>query len=525
VWRQAVAAAAPPGHTGGESAGGEDAADGPDHPVHFGNHEHYHVHEDGSGITGLDSNGGHSHLHGHGTNDSGGSHWDAVHDGHEHDDSDLVTAPPSENPYATKRGSMARRYVRPGTPPRESYEDRLVGAWGSIAPGQVTAKDRRAYAVARAESAMAGQPTTLGHPWSAMSALYDRKAPGAAAAGTYRHLGEQVQALYRAASGTGPRIKAAAMSERIPAEGGALVPEELRSEIMINVLEESIIRPRATVIPMREPSSRVPVIEEGSNVSGSVFGGLNFSWVEEQAALSASVASYGLDALRAKKLISYMVVSNELFSDADKLNTFLTKTIPAGLAFAEDAAFIAGSGTLGGTTLGASQPLGIINAGSAINVTRQTSSTVTLQDVYSMVTRLLPKSLNNVIWLASPDVVTKILSMFFNFGSATSGIVPPSGWLTWSPDGQLQLLGRPFYPTEHASAMGTQGDLIAVDPSLYIIGDYQELTIEIATEGIDFINDQSQIRIKARLDGRPALASAVTPANSSQTVSPIIVLK
>ena len=212
-------------------------------------------------------------------------------------------------------------------------------------------------------------------------------------------------------------------------------------------------------------------------------------------------------------------------ADADELGTFLRETIPAGLAFAEDAAFIAGSGTLGGTTLGASQPLGILIAGSAITVTRQTGGTVTLQDIYSMITRILPKSMNSYIWLGSPDVVTKILAMFFNFGSATTGIVPPSGWLTWSPEGQLQLLGRPFYTTEHVSALGTQGDLVAVDPSLYLIGDYQTLEIEVATEGADFINDQALIRIKARLDGRPALAQAVTPANSSATVSPIIVLK
>jgi HK97 family phage major capsid protein len=421
---------------------------------------------------------------------------------------------------------MARRYVNPNRPAQhESLLDRQIGERFSIAPGNVTDRDRKAFAIMRAGAAMSGLPRAQGRPYSATAALYDRKAPGAALAKQYRNVGELVQALYRAANGTGPKVVNAAMSERVGAEGGFLVGEELRSELMINVLESSIIRPRATVIPMRRPSSRVPVIEEGSDVSGSVFGGLNFTWTEEQAALSASVASYGLDVLRARKLISYMVCPNELMADADELGTFLRETIPAGLAFAEDAAFIAGSGTLGGTTLGASQPLGILNAGSAITVTRQTGGTVTLQDIYSMITRILPKSMNSYIWLGSPDVVTKILAMFFNFGSATTGIVPPSGWLTWSPEGQLQLLGRPFYTTEHVSALGTQGDLVAVDPSLYLIGDYQTLEIEVATEGADFINDQALIRIKARLDGRPALAQAVTPANSSATVSPIIVLK
>ena len=477
----------------------------------------------------------HGHAHGHAADD--GQVWDDEHDGndgHEHDATDADgPAPPSSNPWqaapeknAAKGGPMARRYVKnPAPQVRESLFDREVGAAMSIAPGRVSEKDRRAYAAVRADEALRGKPAAA-RPYSAASSLYDKKAPGAQAAGMFKSLGHQVQAMWQASNGIGPQISNnTIMSERVGAEGGFLVGEELRSEIMINVLEQSLIRPRATVIKMREPSSRVPVIEEGSNASGSVFGGLNFTWEEEQAALSASVASYGLDVLRARKVIAYMVAPNELMADADELNTFLSETIPAGLAFAEDAAFIAGSGSLGGTTLGASQPLGIINAGSAINITRQTSSTVTLQDVYSMITRMLPKSINNFIWIGSPDVLTKLLSMFLNFGSATSGIVPPSGWLSWSPTGQLQLLGRPFYSSEHASAMGTQGDLVACDPSLYLIGDYQELTIEVATEGVDFLYDQSQIRVKARLDGRPALATTVTPANSSQSVSPIVVLK
>jgi HK97 family phage major capsid protein len=200
--------------------------------------------------------------------------------------------------------------------------------------------------------------------------------------------------------------------------------------------------------------------------------------------------------------------------------------IPAGLAFAEDAAFLAGSGTLGGTTLGASQPLGVLNAGCAITVTRQTSSAVTVQDVYKMVTRMPPRSMGQFIWVGSPDVLAQLLSISLNVSSAASGIVPPPLWLDYDDEqGCWTLLKRPFYSSEHVSALGTQGDLVCLDPSLYLIGDYQTLTIEVATEGVDFLNNQSQIRIKARLDGRPALAQPITPANSSEQVSPVVILK
>jgi HK97 family phage major capsid protein len=407
---------------------------------------------------------------------------------------------------------------------QESHRARLVGTWGSIAPGEVTEKNRRDYLKSRAEDAMRRAPKQQGRPWSATASLFDRTAPAAVLSGQFASLGEHVQAQYRASNGTGTPIKNAAMSERVPSEGGALVGEELRSELMLHTLEEGIIRPRATIVPMRQPSSRIPVLEEGTDGTGNIFGGLAFAWTEEQAALAPSVASYGLDVLRAKKLIAYMVCPNELFNDANKLDTFLKDVIPAGLAFAEDAAFIAGRGSLGGTTLGASQPLGILNAGCAIQVTRA-GSPVSLADIANMATRMLPKSMSKYIWLASPDIFKTLLQIYLSVGSPTTQATTPADWLRYSDEqGCWCMLGRPIFATEHMSAAGTTGDLCAVDPSFYVVGDYQELTIDIATEGTDFINDQSQIRVKARLDGRVWLAQPITPANSSETCSPVVIL-
>jgi HK97 family phage major capsid protein len=407
----------------------------------------------------------------------------------------------------------------------ESQFDRAVGAQYSLPVGEVTESHRRAYMRVLAEAAMSKAPQPQGPAYSALAALYDRDAPGAPLSGKQGTLGEFVQSIYRAGNKTGPAIVNAAMSERIPAEGGALVGEELRSEIALHALESAIIRPRATVIPMREQASRVPVLEEGSNAAGSVFGGLNFTWTEESAALSSSVASFGLDVLRAKKLVSYMVCPNELFEDANKLGTFLQDVIPAGISFAEDAALIAGTGSLGGTTLGGGQPTGILSAGCQIQVTRQTSSEVTVQDVYKMVTRMLPKSMSNFIWLGSPDVLAQLLQVSLNVGSAASGIVPPPLWLDFDPvQGCWTLLKRPFYATEHVSALGTTGDLVAVDPKFVVIGDYQQMEIEVASQGADFVYDESQIRVRSRLDGHVWLAQPVTPANSSATVSPVVIL-
>ncbi|HLY73650.1 MAG TPA: phage major capsid protein, partial [Planctomycetota bacterium] len=58
----------------------------------------------------------------------------------------------------------------------------------------------------------------------------------------------------------------------VPADGGFLIPERLRSEILQVALESAIVRPRAQVIPMDSLRVPIPMIDVTSNVS-SVFGG------------------------------------------------------------------------------------------------------------------------------------------------------------------------------------------------------------------------------------------------------------
>jgi HK97 family phage major capsid protein len=49
-----------------------------------------------------------------------------------------------------------------------------------------------------------------------------------------------------------------AFSSTVPSEGGFLIPETLRSELLRISLETSIVRPRARVIPMESRAGAVP---------------------------------------------------------------------------------------------------------------------------------------------------------------------------------------------------------------------------------------------------------------------------
>lgn len=359
-----------------------------------------------------------------------------------------------------------------------------------------------------------------GRPGTALGALYSETAPGAALDGKVSGWSE----LAMAARGPGEaRDKLTAlqnqMSERVPSSGGFTVPETMRSDMMLASLEQAIIRPLATVIPSNALRVGLPAIDDTTHASGSILGGMAWNWTEEGALITASAPSYQRIVLEAKKLQAYLGgVPDELLADGPAFEAFCRTVIPMGLAWSEDQAFISGTG--------AGQPQGILNAPCAITVTRVTANTVVQADVAAMVTRMLPQSFKHCIWLASPDTITQLLTLFLLVGSASglNAATAPSAWLTGTVDDGWTLLGRPLYNTEHVPKLGTTGDLILVDPRYYVIADRLTMQVDTSAVGQKYVQDETEIRITSRLDGRIWLQSPVTPQNSSATVSPVVIL-
>ena len=69
-----------------------------------------------------------------------------------------------------------------------------------------------------------------------------------------------------------------AMSERVPAGGGFLVPERLRQQVLA-YMAGAAVRPRATVVPMDSLRVPIPVLDNTNQASGAqALGGLTFAW-------------------------------------------------------------------------------------------------------------------------------------------------------------------------------------------------------------------------------------------------------
>jgi HK97 family phage major capsid protein len=309
-----------------------------------------------------------------------------------------------------------------------------------------------------------------------------------------------------------------AMSSIKPSDGGFLIPEILRAELLRVSLESAIVRSRARVIPMDSLTVPFPTVDSTSNVS-SVFGGVVGYWTEEGATLTASNPRFGRMELRAQKLTLYTEVPNELIRDAlPSLEAFIGEVFPEALAWFEDVGFFVGRGT--------GEPLGFLNAPAAISITRTASGqSVDWPDIANIYSQMLPQSLNRAVWIVSPDTVANLLTMPFAVGGTTTPMLLGGAIASTGNEAMpMTILGRPVVVSEKASAVGTSGDISFNDFGFYLVGDRQAMSAR-QSEDFRFNQDVTAFRVTERVDGRPWLASAITPYNgSANKLSPFVKL-
>jgi len=327
-------------------------------------------------------------------------------------------------------------------------------------------------------------------------------------------------------------IKNASMAERVGSEGGFLVPESLRSEILALSLEDGVMRPNATVIPMDSLRVPFPAIDDTSHTS-SVFGGVSAAWTAEGASLTATAPKFSRVLLEAAKLTAFTQIPNELLQDSvTAMDVWFRTFFPAAMSFFADLAFLTGDGV--------NQPEGVLECPGAVTVSANASGNVEFTDLAKMMARLWPPSLKRAMWVCSPDVLPYLFQLgagvLTGTGPTTTAVAPPL-WLgemqaidaPGGSDGSgfnYKLLGRPLRVTEKVPypGSGTAGAISLIDPSYYLIGDRQAMQIAESSE-YSFANDTVSYRVIERMDGRGWMRTPLTPANgSSNTLSPFVLL-
>ena len=305
----------------------------------------------------------------------------------------------------------------------------------------------------------------------------------------------------------------AAYSSEVGHDGGFLIPKPVADTLRELAIELSVVRPRATILPMTSKTLTVPRVDATTHV-GSLFGGVIAYWVGEGATNTESSAEFGTMELEAKKLAAYTTVPNETMADVTAMNALFNGPFPKAMAYQEDESFLTGNGVI--------QPLGVLNAPATVTVAAeggQAANTILWENLANMWARLLPESQRNAIWVVNQETFPQLATMSLSVGTGGSAI-----WLNNAVDGPpMSILGRPVITTEKVPALGTKGDINLIDFGHYLIGDRQSIMVD-SSPHVEFPQDKTAFRAVSRVDGRPWLTSALTPRNGSNTLSPFVSL-
>ena len=305
------------------------------------------------------------------------------------------------------------------------------------------------------------------------------------------------------------------MAEAVGATGGFLVPVEYQNQLQGVMGEGSLVRGRATRIPMARRQINLPVLDQTGTTAGVPhwFGGMRFYWAEEASQKTESDANFRQVSLVAHKLIGYTRASDELVDDsAISLDAFLSGPLgfAGGVSWMEDYAFLQGTGT--------GQPLGVINAGATIGVARQVQAGVTYTDLVNMFEAFLPSSQG--VWFISQSVISNLMTMT----DPGNNYLWPTMYMGGAAAGRPPtLLGMPVIFTEKLPRVGTAGDVLLADWRYYLLGDRQATTIE-STKFDRWQYDQTSWRVVHRVDGQPWLSTPLTYQDGTTQVSPFVIL-
>ena len=104
--------------------------------------------------------------------------------------------------------------------------------------------------------------------------------------GGFESLGQMLRSIRDAGKGA-PDIRLKNLTEGTGSEGGFLVPDDFKQEILREVEDESGILARVRQVPVTSRDAQIPAVAETSRQS-SVFGGIWWSWTDEAAPLAES---------------------------------------------------------------------------------------------------------------------------------------------------------------------------------------------------------------------------------------------
>lgn len=302
-------------------------------------------------------------------------------------------------------------------------------------------------------------------------------------------------------------------NEGTGADGGFLIPPEFGKEIFMLSLGDNALLPLTDEVNVTGNSMGFPKDETtpwGTN-------GVRAYWQGEATSGTQTKPVLGTNALRLKKLMALVPVSDEMLEDSAALASFLPKKIGASIQWKSNEAILFGKGN--------GQPFGALSSGAAVTVAKesgQAAATLKAENLAKMIARLPEGSFPRAVWIINNDVLPALFTLTLGNYPIYLPSGTPIGGIQGSPYGTL--LGRPIIVSQHAETIGTEGDVILVD-----LDYYQTITkaggMQTATSmHLYFDADATAFRTTFRMDGQSKIAAAIDPAKGTTKLSPFVKL-
>ena len=339
------------------------------------------------------------------------------------------------------------------------------------------------------------------------------------AARPFRSLGEQLQAVVNAAKGRVDKrliqVNNAVMgsNEGAGADGGYAIQEDFAGSILETAVSTGDILSRVDsyTVGANSNAARWLMVDE-TDVSTSVFGGVQMYWASEGATVAASRPRFKEMKLDLEKMMGFAYATDELLQDAAFMSGFF------GNAFLVAANRLMEDGVVAGD--GAGKMTGIMKSKALITVDAepgQAAETLNAQNILKMWSRALTSGRKDMVWLMHPDLEDQLPQL--KLGDK----------LIWMPEGGISgaqyqtILGRPVLFNDNCMPIGAAGDVLLADLKQYMLLKKGTARQDWSMH-VEFLTDQMCFRMVLRCNGTPKMDAPITLKNSKRTRSPYVTL-
>lgn len=348
----------------------------------------------------------------------------------------------------------------------------------------------------------------------------------------FKFFGEFACHVYRAcmpgAQQMDPRLEkllaATGGSQGVPSDGGFLVPPTFGNEIWDGLRSEpDNLLGMTDQFTVDGESLSFPANAETDRSNGILYGGVQANWLAEAAQISNTKPKFRRIKLEPQELAVLIYETDKLIRNSPTaLEQFLSRAASAAINFNVGDAIINGDGS--------GKPLGILNSSALVSVAKesgQAADTVVFNNIVKMYARMHAVRRGNAVWLINQDIEPQLWNLTQEGSSSSTPVFLPAGAGQFGGAAGAPLatlLGRPIMPTEHCQTLGDVGDIILTDLSAYATGTRGGGVRADTSIHLRFDFAETAFRFMFEVDGKPWLLSALTPANSANTLSTMVTL-